>query len=215
MIKKKLITDKSTSESEKPKGYQYFIVHKPFNVLSQFTSQEGKKTLKDIFDVPIDVYSIGRLDYDSEGLLILTNDKELNNQLLNPKFEHEREYWAQVEGEADQFSIHSLQLGVDISVDGKTYRTKKCTAEKFLSEPKVAERYPPIRFRKNIPTSWIRLILKEGKNRQARKMCAAVGFPVLRLIRYRIEKISIEGLHPGEMRQTNKEEIYRLLEISS
>ena len=197
----------------KPKGNQYFIVHKPFNVLSQFTSQEGKKTLKDIFDLPIDVYSIGRLDYDSEGLLILTNDKALNNELLNPKFEHEREYWAQVEGEPDQFSIHSLQQGVDISVDGKIYRTKKCTAEIFLNEPKVAERYPPIRFRQNIPTSWIRLILKEGKNRQARKMCAAVGFPVLRLIRYRIENISIEGLQPGEMQEMSKGEIYQSLNI--
>lgn len=198
---------------DKIKEHQYFIIHKPFNVLSQFSSQEDKKTLKDFFDVPIDAYPIGRLDYDSEGLLILTNDKQLNSSLLNPSFAHEREYWAQVEGEVDQFSIHSLQLGVDISVDGKIYRTKKCTAEIFLSEPKVAERFPPIRFRKNIPTSWVKLILTEGKNRQARKMLAKVGFPVLRLIRYRIEKITIEGLQPGEMRTMSNEEIYRSLVI--
>jgi len=194
---------------------QYFIIHKPFNVLSQFTSQEGKKTLKDYFDVPIDVYSVGRLDYDSEGLLILTNDKELNHHLLNPKFEHEREYWAQVEGRIDESAVLSLESGVQISIDGKIYRTKKCFAEIFSVEPKVADRNPPIRFRKNIPTSWVRLILTEGKNRQARKMCAAVGFPVLRLIRFRIEKITIDGLEPGEMRSMSKGEIYALLKVQS
>ena len=197
----------------KLKAHQYFIIHKPFNVLSQFTSQEDKKTLKDFFDVPADVYSIGRLDYDSEGLLILTNDKKLNHHLLNPSFAHEREYWAQVEGEINEQAIHGLESGVEISIDGKIYKTKSCIAKKFLSEPLVAERNPPIRFRKNIPTSWIRLILTEGKNRQARKMLAKIGFPVLRLIRYRIEKITIEGLQPGEMRTMGEKEIYQLLSI--
>ncbi len=195
------------------KAHQYFIIYKPFNVLSQFTSQEGKQTLKNFFEVPIDAYSVGRLDYDSEGLLIITNDKELNHHLLNPKFEHEREYWAQVEGEINQSAVNSLESGVEISADGKIYKTKKCTAKIFAEEPKVAERNPPIRFRKNLPTSWVRLILTEGKNRQARKMCAAVGFPILRLIRHRIEKITIEGLQPGEMREASKSEIYRLLAI--
>jgi 23S rRNA pseudouridine2457 synthase len=192
---------------------QYFIVHKPFNVLSQFTSKEEKKTLKDFFDVPIDMYPVGRLDYDSEGLLVLTNDKQFNHLLLDPLFSHEREYWAQVEGEINQFAVHSLKLGVEISVDGKLYNTKTCIAEKFLDEPHVAERYPPIRFRKNIPTSWVKLILTEGKNRQARKMLAKVGFPVLRLIRYRIGKITLDGLLPGEMQTMDKKEIYQLLAI--
>jgi 23S rRNA pseudouridine2457 synthase len=192
---------------------QYFIIYKPFNVLSQFTSQEGKQTLKDFFDVPDDVYPVGRLDLDSEGLLILTNDKQLNHSLLNPLFAHEREYWVQVEGEIDQPSINNLKEGVTITVDGKWYKTKPCKAEKFLTLPQVAERNSPIRFRKNIPTSWIQLILNEGKNRQVRKMTAKAGFPTLRLIRYRIEKLTIAGLHPGEMRMIDKNALYDLLKI--
>lgn len=195
------------------KPHQYFIIHKPFNVLSQFTSQEKKSTLKDFFDLPKDVYPVGRLDYDSEGLLILTNDKTLNHRLLDPMFSHEREYWVQVEGEINQFAVHSLQSGVEISVDGKSFMTRPCFAEIFFDEPHVADRNPPIRFRKNIPTSWARLILTEGKNRQARKMFAKVGFPVLRLIRYRVGEITIDGLQPGEMRTMSKEETYRLLAI--
>jgi 23S rRNA pseudouridine2457 synthase len=180
-------------------------------VLSQFTSQEGRQTLKDFFNVPFDVYPVGRLDYDSEGLLILTNDKELNHSLLNPLFAHEREYWVQVEGEIDRQAIRNLEQGVTITVDSKWYNTKPCKAEKFVMSPNVAERNPPIRFRKNIPTSWIRLILNEGKNRQVRKMTAKVGYPTLRLIRYCIEKLTLDGLQPGEMRMMNKEELYPLL----
>jgi 23S rRNA pseudouridine2457 synthase len=192
---------------------RYFIIYKPFNVLSQFTSQEGKQTLKDFFNVPNDVYPVGRLDFDSEGLLILTNDKQLNHSLLNPLFAHEREYWVQAEGEIDQQSINNLQRGVTITVDGKWYKTKPCSAEKFSSLHEVPERNPPIRFRKNIPTSWIKLILNEGKNRQVRKMTAKVGFPTLRLIRYRIEKLTIDGLQPGEMRMMERGSLYSLLEI--
>lgn len=192
---------------------QYFIIYKPFNVLSQFTSQEDKHTLKDFFDVPNSVYPIGRLDFDSEGLLILTNDKELNHYLLNPLYAHAREYWVQVDGAINQQSIDALMEGVTITVDGKWYNTKPCKAEKFLTLPKVAERNPAVRFRKNIPTSWIKLILKEGKNRQVRKMTAKVGYPTLRLIRTSIENLSLEGLQPGEMRTINKVELYSLLNI--
>ena len=180
-------------------------------MLSQFTSGEGKATLKDFFEVPTDVYAVGRLDYDSEGLLILTNDKKLNHQLLNPLFAHEREYWAQVEGEITDEAIYDLQNGVDITVDGKPYRTKKGKAAAFKIDPVVAERNPPIRYRKNIATSWVKLILTEGKNRQVRKMTAAVGFPTLRLIRQRIEKCSIEALNPGEMRLLTQGEAYHFL----
>lgn len=189
----------------------YCIVYKPFNVLSQFTSGEGKQTLKDFFEVPNNVYAVGRLDYDSEGLLILTNDKKLNHHLLNPLFAHDREYWVQVEGEINEEAINDLQNGVDITVDGKLYRTKKCKVTLFKTPPVVADRNPPIRFRKNIPTSWIKLVLTEGKNRQVRKMTAAVGFPTLRLIRYRIEKCSIESLQPGEMRILTQGEAYHFL----
>ena len=189
----------------------YCIIYKPFNVLSQFTSGEGKQTLNNFFDVPIDVYAVGRLDYDSEGLLILTNDKKLNHHLLNPSFAHEREYWVQVDGEINDEAIYDLQNGVDITVDGKMYRTKKCKATLLKITPVVPDRNPPIRFRKNLPTSWIKLILTEGKNRQVRKMTAAVGFPTLRLIRYRIEKCNIELLQPGEMRILTQGEAYHFL----
>ncbi|UAY51898.1 pseudouridine synthase [Ferruginibacter albus] len=190
---------------------KYFIIYKPFNVLSQFTSQEGKQTLKDHFDVPTDVYPVGRLDYDSEGLLILTNDKKLNHTLLNPTFKHEREYWVQVDGNITEDAIAILKKGVTISVDGKPHRTLPCKASLFKEEPLVPVRNPPIRFRKNIPAPWIKLMLAEGKNRQVRKMTAAVGFPTLRLIRRRIEKVDIEGFNPGDMQVVSEQEIYKLL----
>lgn len=192
---------------------KYFIVHKPFNVLSQFSSTHGKKTLKDFFVVPQDVYPVGRLDYDSEGLLILTDDKKLNQNLLDPLHEHEREYWVQVEGNISEDAMDELQNGVSININGKIYCTKKCVVKKFIHSPKVSERNPPIRFRKSIPESWIKIILKEGKNRQVRKMTAAVGFPTLRLIRYRIEKITLDDLLPAEMKTISKQELYNLLKI--
>ncbi|MEO6813158.1 MAG: pseudouridine synthase [Ginsengibacter sp.] len=192
---------------------KYFIVHKPFNVLSQFTSADGKKTLKDFFNVPPDVYPVGRLDYDSEGLLILTNDKKLNRLLLDPLHLHEREYWVQVEGNVSQKTIDLLQEEMPINIKGKIYHTGKCTAEIFGFAPKVNERIPPVRFRKSVPDSWIKIILTEGKNRQVRKMTAHIGFPTLRLIRYRIEKVALKGLHPGEMKTISQSELYNLLQI--
>ena len=189
----------------------YCIVYKPFNVLSQFTSQDGKQTLKDFFDVPPDVYPVGRLDYDSEGLLVLTNDKKLNQQLLNPLNAHEREYWVQVDGAVTQQAITALQLGVSITVDGKLYRTKPSKVALIEKEPKVPERNPPIRVRKNIPTSWIKIKLTEGKNRQVRKMTAAVGFPTVRLIRYRIGQCNMEDVMPGDMIIYSQKEINHLL----
>lgn len=194
---------------------QYYIIHKPFQVLSQFTSEGGKKCLKDFFDVPVDTYPVGRLDYDSEGLLILTNDKKLNQLLLAPTHSHEREYWVQVEGDITNEAIQKLSDGVIISIDGKKYHTKKCRVKIFSLPPKVKERIPPIRIRKTIPDSWIQLILTEGKNRQVRKMTAAVGFPTLRLIRYRIEKITIESLNSGEMKILSQGELYNLLKIKN
>ncbi|HSN08772.1 MAG TPA: pseudouridine synthase [Hanamia sp.] len=192
---------------------KYFIVHKPFNVLSQFSSENNKKTLKDFFEVPPNVYPVGRLDYDSEGLLILTDDKKLNHYLLDPLNNHEREYWVQVEGEMSTEQIDRLQQGVEIKVNGKLYHTKKCIAKKFLTPPTVSTRNPPIRFRKSVPDTWIKIILTEGKNRQVRKMTAAVGCPTLRLIRCRIEQITLENLYPGEMKNIPKQELYNLLKI--
>ncbi|MEO9003761.1 MAG: pseudouridine synthase [Ginsengibacter sp.] len=193
---------------------KYFIVHKPYHVLSQFSSVDGKQTLKNNFDVPSNVYPVGRLDYDSEGLLLLTNDKRLNKLLLDPSFEHEREYWVQIEGEISKQAIDKLEQGVEININGKIYHSKKCLVKRFYSFlPNVSERIPPIRFRKNIPDSWISIVLTEGKNRQVRKMTASVGYPTLRLIRYRIENVTLGQLMPGEMRTISQEEMYNLLKI--
>jgi 23S rRNA pseudouridine2457 synthase len=195
----------------------YFIIYKPFQVLSQFTSEGGKLTLKDYFAVPTDVYAVGRLDYDSEGLLLLTNDKQLNHRLLDPRFAHEREYWVQVEGDLKSeagngvSAIKQLEQGVMIAVDGKSYRTKPGRAMVFDEPPAVPERNPPIRYRKNVPDSWLKLVLTEGKNRQVRKMTAQVGFPTLRLIRYRIEQLTIEGLQPGDMQILTRSAVYSAL----
>ena len=190
---------------------RYFIIYKPFQVLSQFTSEGGKQTLKDHFAVPPDVYPVGRLDYDSEGLLLLTNDKQLNHRLLDPRFAHEREYWVQVEGNVTEYGIRDLEQGVVITVDGKPYRTKPCEALLFDQPPAVPERNPPIRYRKNVPDSWLKLILTEGKNRQVRKMTAQVGFPTLRLIRYRIEQLTIAQLQPGDMQELSRSFVYTSL----
>ena len=190
---------------------EYFIINKPFQVLSQFSPQKGKLGLRDLYDLPVNHYPVGRLDYDSEGLLIITNDKALNHALLNPLFAHEKEYWAQVEGEISPEAIHNLQQGVPITIDGKVYITRPSIAEKFSEAPRVADRNPPVRFRKNIPTSWLRLAITEGKNRQVRKMTAKTGYPTLRLIRYRIEKLTLEGLEPGGIRRIRREELFPLL----
>lgn len=189
----------------------YFIIYKPYGVLSQFSSALNKQTLKDFFDVPEDVYAIGRLDEDSEGLLILSNDKILNNKLLHPSFEHAREYLVQVDGVMNEHAIMLLQQGLEINIRGKLYSTKKCFAELLKEHPEVAERNPPIRVRKNIPTSWIKIRLTEGKNRQVRKMCAKAGFPVLRLIRIAIEDIQLGKLQPAEMIQLSKNVVYKKL----
>lgn len=190
---------------------RYFIVYKPYLVLSQFTSQLNKKTLADYFSVPKNVYPVGRLDEDSEGLLILTNNENLNHRLLNPSFEHEREYWAQVDGEISQHAVTQLRQGIEINVNGKTHHTKSCIVSVFGEEPLLSPREPPIRFRKNIPTSWIKMILTEGKNRQVRKMTAKVGFPTLRLVRYRIEDLTLGELKPGELKEISQKLIYKKL----
>ncbi len=176
----------------------YFLIYKPFQVLSQFTSTEGKLCLKDILHVPTDVYPVGRLDYDSEGLLLITNDKSINQQLLNPIFAHQRTYWVQVEGAITNEALAQLTKGVSINVDGKIYQTKSATLAQLPDSIAVPDRNPPIRFRKNIPTSWVSIQLTEGKNRQVRKMFAQVGFPVLRLIRAKLGKYSIQEMQPGD-----------------
>jgi 23S rRNA pseudouridine2457 synthase len=176
----------------------YFLIYKPFQVLSQFTSTEGKLCLKDILHVPTDVYPVGRLDYDSEGLLLITNDKSINQQLLDPLYAHQRTYWVQVDGAITEVALAQLSKGVSINVDGKLYQTKPATLESLPDTITVPERNPPIRFRKSIPTSWVAIQITEGKNRQVRKMFAQVGFPVLRLIRAKLGKYSIDHMQPGD-----------------
>lgn len=176
----------------------YFLIYKPFQVLSQFTSTEGKLCLKDILHVPTDVYPVGRLDYDSEGLLLLTNDKSINQQLLHPQYAHQRTYWVQVEGAITSEALVQLTKGVTINVDGQSYKTKAAILELLPDTLQVPDRNPPIRFRKSIPTSWVSIQVTEGKNRQVRKMFAQVGFPVLRLIRAKLGTYSIQEMQPGD-----------------
>lgn len=178
----------------------YFALYKPYGYLCQFTGESTDLLLGDLYNFPKDVYSIGRLDKDSEGLLLLTNDNDYKTRLLDPKSNKEKTYWVQIEGEITPNSIAELESGnIQISHKGKKHQVKRATC-KAIEAPNVPERTPPIRSRASIPTSWIELTITEGKNRQVRKMTAAVGHPTLRLIRVSFDKIQLENLTPGEVR---------------
>ncbi|WP_407446839.1 pseudouridine synthase [Fibrobacter sp.] len=172
------------------------LFNKPYGVLSQFTPEAGHPAL-DTFGFPAGVYAAGRLDHDSEGALLLTDNGKLIKKLLDPEFEHPRTYLAQVEGEITEDAIKQLAKGVTI----KGYHTKPCKAEIATEPDWLWPRNPPVRFRANIPTSWVQLTLIEGKNRQVRHMTAAVGFPTLRLIRIKIGNIALGDLQPGLWRK--------------
>jgi 23S rRNA pseudouridine2457 synthase len=186
---------------------QYYLLYKPFQVLSQFTSLDGKMCLKDIIEVEKDVYPVGRLDYDSEGLLLLTNDTSINHQLLHPSFEHKRTYWVQVDGAITEDALEILRKGVVINIDGKQYKTNKAVLKLLPDDIIIPERNPPIRFRKSIPTTWVLIELTEGKNRQVRKMFASVGFPVLRLIRAQLGKYTIDKMQPADLLSLTEQEV--------
>lgn len=176
--------------------FRYFLIHKPYKVLSQFTSPvEGKLNLGDVFDLPKDVYPVGRLDEDSEGLLLLTNDPSLNQQLLGTGTE--KEYYVQVEGIPDEAALDQLRKGVEIRIRKKPYITRPARVER-LESVDLPDRDPPIRYRKSVPDSWLSITLTEGKNRQIRRMTAKTGFPTLRLIRMRIGKWELGDLKAGE-----------------
>jgi len=191
---------------------EYFAVYKPFGMLSQFSKDGDQSTLADLGNFNNDVYPVGRLDKDSEGLLILTNDKSLNAQLLQPQNGHERKYLVQVDGSITKEAIERLRDGVNFRSKGKVYHSKPAHA-KLIEEPELSDRVPPVRYRKNIPTSWIELTLSEGKNRQVRKMTAAVGFPTLRLVRRSIEDLTIQQMKPAEVVSLSRVELWKKLNL--
>jgi len=177
-------------------------------VLSQFTDPDGTghPTLRDY--VPVEgVYPVGRLDHDSEGLMLLTSDGALQHRLTDPKFEHPRTYWVQVEGIPTVEAMQRLETGVEI----RGYGTRPAKVRLLPDEPALAPRNPPVRFRRNIPTAWMEVTLTEGRNRQVRRMTAAVGFPTLRLVRVAIGLLRLEELMPGAWREAGAREIAGLL----
>lgn len=181
---------------------QYFALNKPFGYLCQFSGEKSDLLLGQLYNFPKDVYSIGRLDKDSEGLLLLTNDNALKTRILDPKSKLVKTYWAQVDGQITKDALEELSSGtIVIKHNGKSH--KVMPAEAIEIHPDISERTPPIRVRKNIPTSWVELKITEGKNRQVRKMTAAVGFPTLRLIRVGIGNISLDNLESGSVRTFN------------
>ena len=191
---------------------RYFIINKPCKILSQYTDEAGNKGLGSIFKIPKDIYSVGRLDLDSEGLLILTNDKKLNYALLNPEKEHKRTYHVEVEGIPSPSTLNALSDGLSIIIDGKPYQTKKAEV-RVLIDYQLTERTPPVNRIKHPETSWIELILTEGKNRQVRKMTAKVGHPTLRLLRVAIEDLVLHPLMPGQIVMISKKVLYKKLKL--
>lgn len=191
-------------------AFRYVLFNKPFNVLSQFTpgaagnSGSPRTTLADFIPVR-EVYPVGRLDYDSEGLMLLTNNGALQHQLTDPRYEHPRTYWVQVEGHATPEI--ALELSGGVLIEGR--RTRPCDAH-VMSEPSLPPREPPIRIRQSIPTSWLQITLTEGRNRQVRRMTAAVGIPTLRLVRVAIGNLTLGDLSPGAWRDLREDELNAL-----
>jgi len=173
--------------------------NKPYGVLSQFTPEGRWRGLKDFITVP-EVYVAGRLDADSEGLLLLTSDGVLQARISDPRFKMEKTYWVQVEGEPDEKALAALREGVQLN-DGMT---RPANARRIDTPPGLWEREPPVRVRKAIPTAWIELGIREGRNRQVRRMTAAVGFPTLRLVRASIGPYTLDGLAPGLWREAQE-----------
>jgi 23S rRNA pseudouridine2457 synthase len=193
-----------------PVRLRYILFHKPYEVLCQFTPEGGKACLKDFVDVA-GVYPCGRLDWDSEGLVLLTNDGPLIERMLSPRYKLAKTYWAQVEGVPDEAALTALRNGVVI--EGKP--TLPAKADRYPKGDSLPERSVPIRFRKHVPTTWLRMLIIEGRNRQIRKMTAAVGHPTLRLIRHAIGPFTLDGLESGRWRELDEAEVRRKLSTFS
>ena len=193
---------------------KYILFYKPYGVLCQFTdsSENPRPTLKEYIPIP-EVYPVGRLDLDSEGLLLLTDNGQLQHRLANPKFAHPRTYYVQVERIPDETALDRLRNGVTI----KNYRTRKARVRLLPTEPDLPPRIPPIRDRQSVPTCWLEMTLTEGRNRQVRRMTAAVGFPTLRLVRVSIgskdKQINLTDLKPGQWRKLTSQEIEMLTKL--
>lgn len=181
----------------------YIAFFKPYGILSQFTSDNPSETLS-VFNLPKDVYPCGRLDKDSEGLLILSDDGAFIDQLLNPKFDKEKIYWVQVENIPTEESLNIIRKGGIVIQD---YKTKPGTVKILDPQPVIAERDPPVRFRQSIPTCWLEIKISEGKNRQVRRMTASINHPTLRLIRMQVGKYKLNELKPGEWVEIKKSDI--------
>jgi 23S rRNA pseudouridine2457 synthase len=185
--------------------HSYVALYKPYDVLTQFTDPTGRATLQDY--VPIGgIYPVGRLDRDSEGLLLLTDDGRLAHRLTDPRYEHPKTYLVQIERIPSPDALESLRRGIVLN-DGRTRPTE---VELLPAPPTLPDRPVPIRFRKNVPTAWIRLVLREGRNRQVRRMTAAVGHPTLRLVRVAIGPIGLGDLRPGQSRDLSRTELEAL-----
>ncbi len=189
------------TEKQAGPGRRYLKFFKPFDVLTQFTDGDGRSTLKDFVDVP-DVYPVGRLDRDSEGLLLLTDDGPLAHRLTDPRYEHPKTYLVQVERIPDFDALDLLRRGVQLK-DGWT---RPAEVDLLEVDPELPDRPVPIRFRKNVPTAWVRIILREGRNRQIRRMTAAVGYPTLRLVRVASGPVSLGNLTPGQWADLTSDE---------
>ncbi|MBI4535967.1 MAG: pseudouridine synthase [Ignavibacteriae bacterium] len=186
--------------------HHYILVNKPFGVLSQFTPEGDRPTLRNLGSFPPTVYPAGRLDADSEGLLLLTDDNEVKHRLTEPRFQHPRTYLVQVEQVPTEEALENLRSGVTI----EKRKTRPVEVRLLDKEPDLPLRVVPIRFRKNVSTAWLEMSLREGRNRQVRRMTASIGHPTLRLVRIRIGVLSLEGLSVGEHRELTRSEIIHL-----
>jgi len=188
-------------------NFKYFLLNKPYGVLTQFTDKKKRKTLADVYNFPKEIYPVGRLDMDSEGLLLLTNDKFLTDYLLNPVNKNEKEYYVQVEGIPGEEELRKLEKG--IIIQGKKTLPAKA---KVIDDPRFPERVSPVNCKKKISCSWLSIVITEGRFRQVRKMTAAIGHPTIRLIRVKIKKLLLGDLKPGEVRELKGKEIEDLKE---